>query len=326
MDGAVHPPGQAAIGSPGELTQDFHLPSSQDTRRDLLRRSFLLPAASILAAQVSPAQAPGPSARTQQHLAKLKPDIPPDVLVAHSISYRLATRKDADWRRLDIYRQRDRGKLPVLIFFHGGAWRSGHRRQYIHLGVSLALGGIAAVIPSYSQAPTYPFPEPVKDAASVIAWVHENIAPLGGDPNKVFVGGHSSGAQIASLVSLDARYLQFHYMSPSILRGVVSLSGIYKIGAGFEYAFGSNPELWEQASPLNFVQKGAPPFLVLSGSRDARIVTEHTGPFVQKLKAAGVAVTEKVYDGEDHSSMIAFASRRDSELQMQIRSFVKEHT
>lgn len=292
------------------------------SRRDLFRYSAALPAACTLPSRLSAAQAAPPSARTREHIARLRPDIPSVVQVAHSISYRLATRADADWRRLDIYRHRDRRRAPVLVFFHGGAWRSGHRRQYVPLGVSVALGSIACVVPSYSQAPAYPFPEPVKDAAAVIAWVHENIGALGGDPNKIFIGGHSSGAQIASLVALDPRYLRFHYLDPSILRGVVAISGMFQITAGFEYAFGSDPALWAEASPITYVKKEAPPFLVVAGSEDAPVVTAHTAVFTGKLKETGVPVESEVYQGEDHSSMIAFASLRDSPLQQRIRGFI----
>jgi len=273
-----------------------------------------------------PQAPPGATPRTAEHIARLRLDIPPSIQVSHSISYRLAERHYADSRRLDVYRNQSRGESPVFVFFHGGAWRSGHRRQYIPLGVSLALGGITCVVPSYSQAPHYQFPEPLKDAAAVINWVHDNIRQLGGDPRRIVIGGHSSGAQIAAQVALDRRYLDFHYKAPGILRGVVALSGIYAIPPGFEYAFGTQPDYWRQASPLYFVREGAPPFLVVVGSADAPSILRQHQAFTEALAISHVAMETEVYQGEDHSSIIALASLRDSPLQERIRAFVRART
>ncbi len=278
----------------------------------------------------APVAPPGASPRAAQHIASLRLDVPPPIKVAHSISYRLATREDADSRRLDIYRNLNHGKDPVLVFFHGGAWRGGHRRQYLPFGVSLALGGITCVVPSFSQAPKYPFPEPLKDAAAAVTWVHDNIHSLGGNPDKIFIGGHSSGAQIAALLALDPRYLNFHFKEPSLLRGVVAISGIYAIGKGFEYAFGQDPQYWAEASPLyyarEFPRSSTPPFLLAAGTEDAPGIVQQTEAIAQALTAQRVLVEKEVYPGEDHSSIIALASLRQSPLQDQIRSFIRTNS
>jgi acetyl esterase/lipase len=278
-------------------------------------------------AQASVAAPPQASPRAAQHISQLLTDVPPPVAVAHSISYRLARREDADSRRLDIYRNQNVGRAPVLVFFHGGAWRSGHRRQYLPLGVSLALGGITCVIPSYSKAPGYPFPEPMRDAAAAVTWVRENIQNLGGHPDRIFVGGHSSGAHLAALLALDPRYLEFHFQQPSLLRGVIAISGIFAVGKGFEYAFGSDPQYWLEASPLHYAQEmpqpGTPPFLLLTGSEDAPGILPQNQALTDALKANRIPVETETYDGEDHSSMIALASLRQSQLQQRIRDFIK---
>ncbi len=272
---------------------------------------------------------PGASPRAAIHIANLQLDVPPPVSVAHSISYRLATREDADSRRLDIYRNLNHGKAPVLVFFHGGAWRSGHRRQYLPLGVSLALGGVTCVIPSYSKAPKYPFPEPMKDAAAAITWVRDNIHNLGGNPDRIFVGGHSSGAHMAALLALDSRYLEFHYQHPSALRGVIAISGMFAVGNGFEYAFGNDARYWLEASPLYYAreipQPRTPPFLLAVGTEDAPGILPQNEALAEALAARKVLVEKEIYEGEDHSAMIALASLRNSALQQQIRRFIKEH-
>ncbi|MCW5963930.1 MAG: alpha/beta hydrolase [Bryobacterales bacterium] len=273
---------------------------------------------------------PGASPRAAEHIRQLRLDIPPAVAVSHSLSYRLSVREDADSRRLDVYRDQTKGRAPVVIFFHGGAWRSGHRRQYIPLGVSFALGGITCVIPSYSLAPKYKFPEPLKDAAAAINWVRDNIHRLGGNPDRIFLAGHSSGAHIAAQVALDSRYLDFHFQGKGIIRGVVGISGIYAIGPGFEYAFGADPSYWAEASPLHFAREfapaDAPPFLLVAGTEDAPGIEKQTEALAQALKSHRVLVEKEIYPGEDHSSIIALASLRQSSLQEQIREFVRSNS
>lgn len=316
---------------------EFPSASRRDFVRSLSSAGILLAAAQTgkstpSAQNETPPQAPtlrapdAASARTKELVAKMSIDVPPQIQVAHSISYRLSTREDADQRRLDIYRNMNSGKNPVVIFIHGGAWRSGHRRQYVPLGVSLALKRITAVIPSYSQAPKYPFPEPVRDAASVVSWVHDNIDKLGGNPDKIFLAGHSSGVQIAALVALDPHYLLFHKLPTTVIRGVIALSGIYEVPPGFEYAFGGSEEARAQASPSRFIREGAPPFLVVRGGHDTEIVIQQSPLFIARLKSAGISVEEEVYPEEDHNSIIALASIRNSELIERIDRFVEDRS
>jgi acetyl esterase/lipase len=301
------------------------------TRRAALRTLLAgsVAGSSLPGIQVSgwdPKPPPRISERTRELLEKLQADVPVVVRVSHSISYKLAPREYADSRRLDIYRHRDYKRAPVVVFFHGGAWQGGHRRQYIPLGVSMALGGITCVIPSFTQAPVFRFPEFLKDAAAAVCWVETNIDNLGGDPEKIFVAGHSSGALIASLLALDPRYLEFHHLSPSVLRGVMAISGLFSIQPGFEYAFGTSKDVWAEASPLYYVNPGAPPFLVVKGSEEPPFVHSQTRQFLEALADNEVAHETEEYPGEDHNSMIALASLRNSELQQRLRSFVKSHS
>lgn len=291
-----------------------------------------LVSAKTVRGQPSPKESPPPpqapdaaSPRTKELVAQMSFEVPPPIEVAHSISYRLSTRKDADQRRLDIYRNMSFGKNPVVIFVHGGAWRGGHRRQYVPLGVNLALNRMTAVIPNYSLAPDYRFPEPERDIAAVVNWVHDNMSKFGGDPNKIFLAGHSTGVQIAALVALNPRYLRFHSLSPSVVRGVIAISGIYEVPPGFDYAFGGVAEL-AKASPSRFVRDGSPPFLVVSGGHDAKLVLRQTAPFAQSLRAHGVEVEAEVYSEEDHNSIIALASIRKSPLIERIARFVNDHS
>lgn len=330
------PPGHNSLPSP--LSPQ---PRAHGTASDHCNRRTLLSGAAALFAKMGagsalaqpplkesppPPQAPdAASPRTKELVARMSMEAPPPIEVAHSISYRLSTRADADQRRLDVYRNMSSGKNPVVIFVHGGAWRSGHRRQYVPLGVCLALNRITAVIPNYSQAPGYRFPEPERDIAAVVNWVHDNMSRFGGDPEKIFLAGHSTGAQIAALVALDARYLGFHSLPLTVIRGVISISGIYEVPAGFEYAFDGEADR-VKASPMRFVRDGAPPFLIVRGGHDAQLVQRQSEPFAERLRKHGVKVETEVYPEEDHSSIIALASIRESPLLERMTRFVRDHS
>lgn len=182
-----------------------------------------------------------------------------------------------DRHRLEIYRPRSEAEsLPIVIFFYGGRWRSGSRRQYRLLARMLAAPGRVVVVPDYRLYPEVRFPAFVQDAQAALAWVEVNAGRYGGDPRRIFLIGHSAGAHLASLAALGGAPAsgpaapQHHVM----VAGVVGLAGPYDLlpirdpllQAIFGEA-GSQP----QAQPLGRVHAGAPPFLLLHGGRD-RIV------------------------------------------------------
>ncbi len=112
-------------------------------------------------------------------------------------------------QKLDLYRSRDVSSAsPVVVFFHGGSWMQGSKDKYIFVGEALASKGFIVVIPNYRLYPQVKFPEFVEDGALALKWVHKNIHQFGGDSNDLYVMGHSAGAHIAALLTLDEHYLE----------------------------------------------------------------------------------------------------------------------
>ncbi|MEO6263822.1 MAG: alpha/beta hydrolase, partial [Luteimonas sp.] len=140
---------------------------------------------------------------------------------------------------LDIYRPRGNGdarNAPTVVFFHGGNWKRGSREQYRFVGHRLAENGILAIVADYRTFPAAGFPAFMDDAADAVAWVHAHADEYGGDPQRLFIAGHSAGAQIAGLLGTDARYLSTRGLKPMQLAGVIGLSGPYDFNVGEEYA------------------------------------------------------------------------------------------
>lgn len=194
---------------------------------------------------------------------------------------------------LDVYRptKATTGAVPVVVFLYGGTWKRGNRAQYAFVGHRLAQQGVLAIVADYRTFPRTTFPGFVEDAAAAVAWAHRHAADYGGDPQRLFVAGHSAGAQIAALIGTDARYLAVHGLRPRDLAGVIGLSGPYDFEiAGYEDVFGPE-EQWPRAQAVNFVDGDEPPFLLVHGTADTVVEAKDSRELADKLRAVGVETT-----------------------------------
>lgn len=190
---------------------------------------------------------------------------------------------------LDVYRPeaRTEGPAPVIVFLYGGSWRRGDRTSYRFVGRQLARQSVVAIVADYRAAPRAVFPGFVEDAASAVAWARRHAAEHGGDPARVFLAGHSAGAQIAALIGTDARYLAAHGLTPRDLAGVIGLSGPYDFGIeGYEDVFGP-PAQWPRTQPVNFADGDEPPFLLIHGTADSVVEPVDSRILAERLRAAG---------------------------------------
>ena len=130
---------------------------------------------------------------------------------------------------LDVYRPRGLPTpRPTVVFFYGGRWQSGSKEQYRLLAYTLTQRGYVVVIPDYRLHPQVEFPTFVEDAAHAVRWVRDHIREHGGDPDQVVLMGHSAGAHIAMLLTLDERYLRAVNVDPGdAIAGTVGLAGPY---------------------------------------------------------------------------------------------------
>lgn len=208
---------------------------------------------------------------------------------------------------LDVFMPRGAasGDAPVVVFFYGGAWKRGERAQYGFVGDRLARNGILAIVADYRTWPRAGFPAFVDDAADAVAWTRAHAADYGGDPDRMFVMGHSAGAQIAALLGTDARYLRARGMEPRALAGVIGLSGPYDFVIG-DYApiFGP-PSQWPDAQAVNFVAGDEPRFLLVHGERDRVVEFRDSTELAAKLRAAGGTATLVAIPGGGHDAPLA---------------------
>jgi len=206
---------------------------------------------------------------------------------------------------LDVYRPTTAAAAgaPVVVFFYGGSWQRGSRSQYRFVGQRLAENGILAIVADYRTFPQAGFPDFIDDAARAVQWTFANAKAWGGDPSRVFVAGHSAGAQLAALVATDASYLRKVGLAPSRLAGAIGLSGPYDfaITGNLVDVFGP-PAQWSRAQAVNFVDGDEPPFLLIHGSNDTVVETRDSVQMAELLRAKGSEARLVLLEGGTHST------------------------
>ena len=135
---------------------------------------------------------------------------------------------------------------PVIIFFHGGAWGSGHRRMYSLLGKRLREEGFVVVVAGYATYPCTDVELQIESVHQVIQWTGKNISKYGGDAEAIFLSGHSSGAHICAMHLLRGSPTQTEQNNDSDsnstveLMGFIGLSGVYDIREHYVFEQGRN--------------------------------------------------------------------------------------
>jgi acetyl esterase/lipase len=220
------------------------------------------------------------------------------------LSYTDGEPADADKHKLDLYLPRDKKNFPVLVFLHGGSWRTGDRSLYKALGDRLARAGIGVAIPSYRLMPQNPHPAQIEDAAAAFAWVVQNISQHGGDKSRIYLAGHSAGAHLAALLALDEKYLGKFALPRTSIRGVIAMSGIYNVDKLDTFLVAADKSDRHDASPEAHAHSGAPPFLISYCQWDYFGLPKQARDFILTLKKHFVAAELLYVPGENHISEV----------------------
>jgi len=230
-----------------------------------------------------------------------------------NISYLQPTTATTDEPSLNIFSPRKTAlKTPVLIFVHGGNWNSGDKKMYGFVGRNFAKKGITTVIVGYTLSPKTDFDGMAKQVAKAVEWTKENISKYNGNPEKIYLTGHSAGGHLIALVGTNTKYLK----DKSIIKGI-----ILNDAAGLDMkhylqeipptekdsylkTWSNSPEIWKNASPIYFLDKNAPPFMIYTGGtktyRSIQIANER---FLKELHQYQPNVKLNVLN-KNHVSMI----------------------
>jgi acetyl esterase/lipase len=210
--------------------------------------------------------------------------------------------------RLDLCRPRNASAAPVVVFFYGGAWQSGYKELYRYVAKALARRGYVAVVPDYRIYPEVCYPDFLDDGALVVRWVKDNIARFGGDPDKIFLKGHSAGAHIAAMLAIDPRWLSKVGLNPCRdIAGLIGIAGPYDLmplrDETLKLIFGGADR--PETQPIFHVAPGAPPALLVTGGRDRLVEPGNSTRLAARLVAAGNDATVRTYARVGHFIIIA---------------------
>lgn len=219
---------------------------------------------------------------------------------------------------------------PVLLFIHGGAWNSGYPGDYAFVGRNFAPRGFVVVKAGYRLVPDGKFPAMLEDGAAAVRWVHDNIGELGGDPQRIYLMGHSAGAYNAMMLGLDPQWLGREGLDGDVIKGVIGLSGPYdfdtKDRGSLEAAFGH----WERpraTQPVNFARADAPPLLIATGDKDTTVRPRNSESLARAMTEAGVPTEAVIFEGMNHIDPILTLAKpfaRDSRVEDAIAAFLAE--
>ena len=182
-------------------------------------------------------------------------------------------------KQLNVFAPKKADKLPVLIFIHGGSWNKGRKEIYDFMGTRFARRDVVTVIIDYPLAPDYKVPEMEKAAVQAVKWVYNHIETYGGDPDQIYVSGHSAGGHLAALAAIKKEpYQELGFSNPlkgAILNDPAGLDWYWflterkeKYDAEDNYdAFSANPEVWKAYSPIYFLTGNEVPLLILEGEK-----------------------------------------------------------
>ena len=237
---------------------------------------------------------------------------------------------------LNVFSPRKKNKelKKVLVFIHGGNWKTGNKSMYNFLGKGMAKKGIVTVVIDYRLYP-FTYSEMAMDVAQSLKWINQNIASFGGDPSDIFVSGHSAGGHLAALISADSTYFDTlkikNPVKGCILIDAFGLDMYTYLNKGEKYEFDvyrrvftQDPEKWKAASPVYHLHKGMPPFMLYVGEKTYPGIINGSSDFLEALKkyqpeAAIIKVPRK-----RHAAMILSYVNPRKKAYREIRDFMEK--
>jgi arylformamidase len=241
---------------------------------------------------------------------------------------------DANHLSLDVYAPKDAKNLPVMIYIHGGGWRTGDKRSTHTKPAYFTERGYVFVSLNYRLVPAVDILTQIQDSANAIGWVKKNIAQHGGDSTRLHLIGHSAGAHHVAILATNGRFLEKAGVTLTDLKSAVELDtqalDVPELMRGSDnalylQAFGKDPEVWKQVSPRDNVakEKGIPPFfLVVANERGPKLA--QAAAFQKTLQAAGVRCELVEAPQHDHGSLNRAIGEKEDKVTQAMEKFLRD--
>lgn len=199
---------------------------------------------------------------------------------------------EAEIQKLDIFAP-DGGNAPVLIDIHGGGWTAGSKNSRSFVAEALVTKGIAFVPIDYGLGPDYGMPEIVDHVRSAVAWVYNNIADHGGDPDRIFVSGNSAGGHLTGTTMMPGWHGEYGIPADAIkgacaMSGVFDLEALYRVSEGPNDALEMDLETAKALSPLFHLPETSGPLIVGVGEPELDEFKRQAREFAAAWNGAGL--------------------------------------
>jgi acetyl esterase/lipase len=215
-------------------------------------------------------------------------------------------------QKLDVYqptRDAPEKGYPMVVFFYGGSWNRGERADYKFIAAALASRGVLTVVADYRLFPEVRYPDFLSDSAMALAFGLKKAREFRGNPNKVFVMGHSAGAYNAAMLALDSRWLKATGHGTAELAGFIGLAGPYNFlpmtNPDTQPVF-FHPNYPAGSQPIDYVTQTAPRSFIAAAKIDDLVNPERNSlKLAERLSAAGKPATVKLYERVNHMTIAA---------------------
>ena len=230
-------------------------------------------------------------------------------------------------QQLDVYMPREAGtgKLPVLAFIHGGGWRQGTKSWMGFMAPAIVCLPAVFVSVGYRLAPDTKYPGPEEDCRAALEWTYLNIHHYGGDPDRLFLGGHSAGGHLAAMLALRPDLLTKQGLPADVVKACFPMAGVFDLTT-------SRPELVESllpsmdmapnASPINHVAGTKVPFYIAIGENDNPPLIPQARQMADAIAEHGAPVELLEMKGCDHFQMNLQGGQQDGEWARTVRRWM----
>lgn len=273
-----------------------------------------------------------------EKLVDRQPEISAEIEEIKDVEYKSVDGKSL---QIDFYRPKNvKEDLPLLVFVHGGGWKGGKRSDYLVYLVAFAKKGYMTATVSYRLKNDSIYPACVEDVSDAVEWLFDNSEKFGYNPDKIALIGGSAGAHLSLLAAYgwkDARSqiktstndsAKHRIKAVVDIYGPVDLTTDYAQSQGLVtgfigHSYEEKPELYLEASPIQYLNKNCPPTLILHGTSDNLVPYDQSDTLKARLDRLGVPCEYYQFPLWPHTMDIV--QRVNSYAQLKMEEFFEKY-